>query len=131
MKQYHYALMAEIESYAQRYQCDSLDTIYFGSGTPSTYPNALLHEAVSTIRRLFGIRTDAEITIEVNPGTVAPGQVSFWQSIGITRLSIGVQSLDDDVLKRLNRHQSSHDVFSLLESASTCDVSLSVDLIIG
>lgn len=136
MGQYHRALLSEIEQYAARTAGDSsgttpLETLYFGGGTPSTYPNELLQETMTTIRRLFGIAATAEITLEVNPGTVMPGQLAFWQSLGITRLSIGVQSLNDKVLKGLNRHQSARDVLPLLEQASPLFESLSVDLIVG
>lgn len=132
MVQYHRALLAEIEAYAARYICDApVDTIYFGGGTPSTYPNELLLETMSKLRTVFGINQNAEITVEVNPGTVIPGQLEFWKSIGITRLSIGVQSLNDSVLKGLNRNQSARDVFALLEEACHIFDSLSVDLILG
>lgn len=132
MTQYHYALLAEIEVYKDTYIHEfPLETVYFGGGTPSTYPNDLLLDMLVTLKTIFGIQKNAEITVEVNPGTVRPGQLEFWKSIGITRLSIGVQSLKDSVLKDLNRHQLASDVFVLLEQASLLFDSLSIDLIVG
>lgn len=132
MTRYHRALVSEIEQYAARLVSNTpLETIYFGGGTPSTYPNELLGETVATLDRLFGIHKNAEITLEVNPGTVQPGQLACWQSLGITRLSIGVQSLNDNVLKGLNRQQSARDVLPLLEQAAPLFNSLSIDLILG
>ncbi len=132
MTQYHNAVSAEIGMYREKYFTDTpLQTLYFGGGTPSTYPNELLLDMLGILNKTFGIESGTEVTLEVNPGTVRPGQLDFWKSIGITRLSIGVQSLKDSVLQGLNRHQSVRDVFALLEQASGLFDSLSIDLIIG
>ncbi len=71
------------------------------------------------------------MTIEVNPGTVTPQKLQTWKRIGINRLSIGVQSLNDELLKSLNRHQKAADVYALLEAGSALFNNISVDLIIG
>lgn len=133
MAQYHSALMAEIAAY-KNYPgvvCDPLKTVYCGGGTPSTYPNELLLDMLGTLRTTFGIEEGAEVSIEVNPGTVRPGQLAFWRSIGVNRLSIGVQSLNDAVLKKLNRHQLVSDVTALVDQAAPMFDSLSIDLIVG
>lgn len=132
MEQYHYALMTELRLFAQQGGFKNpLNTIYFGGGTPSTYPDHLLLDTWVTLRDICKIEQDAEITIEVNPGTVRPEQLSLWKDLGINRLSIGVQSIKDDVLKALNRHQKMQDVTRLLESASQIFDNLSVDIILG
>lgn len=132
MERYHAALVKEIDqTVAQANKGTYLDTIFFGGGTPSTYPNELLLDMFGTLRKNFTFDAATEISIEVNPGTVKPGQLEFWKSLGINRLSIGVQSLKDSVLKSLNRHQKAEDVYNLLQDAQHYFDALSVDLILG
>lgn len=132
MGQYHTALKKEIELFAQHYnQKIPLDTIYMGGGTPSTYPDDMLLDMFGILRDVFIFDNQSEITIEVNPGTVRFEQLALWKSLGINRLSIGVQSLKDQVLKKLNRHQSARDVYDVLDNASQHFENLSVDFILG
>jgi len=133
MEQYHKALVAEIRKFcAGRISAQPISTIFFGGGTPSTYPDELLLDMFGTLRELFVFEPNIEITLEVNPGTVRlPDQLHMWRSLGINRLSIGVQSLKDQVLKKLNRHQTAQQVFSLIEHASELFENVSVDLILG
>ncbi len=132
MVRYHEALMQEIALFA-RYS-DSrikLETIFFGGGTPSTYPDGLLLDMFATLRKVFCISDNAEISIEVNPGTVRKEQLVLWKGLGINRISMGVQSLDDAILKKLNRHQSAADTRNLVRDAATIFENISVDLILG
>jgi oxygen-independent coproporphyrinogen-3 oxidase len=132
MGQYHQALCREIISFGTRYsQKQPVDTIYMGGGTPSTYPDDLLLDMFGTLRKLFDITQSTEITLEVNPGTVRKEQLCVWKDVGINRLSIGVQSLKDSVLKDLNRHQSVEDVAYVLQHASALFDNISVDFILG
>ena len=132
MKRYHQALVKEIELFAKSHTGkEPLKTIFFGGGTPSTYPDELILDMFAILKRSFVINQDTEVSIEVNPGTVRIEQLTLWQQIGINRLSIGVQSLNDKVLKNLNRHQSAQDVAFVLEKAQSSIENVSVDLIIG
>lgn len=132
MHDYHKSLMAEIETFAHQVpQKLSLDTIYLGGGTPSTWPNELLLDMSGRLRSMFCMDSISEITIEANPGTVEPGKLEVWKEAGITRISIGVQSLDDAVLANLNRHQKASDVYKLIHTAAPLFNNLSIDLIIG
>jgi oxygen-independent coproporphyrinogen-3 oxidase len=132
MAQYHHALLQEIEqNIILLPEKPALKTIYFGGGTPSTYPIPLLLDTSATLRRYFHFDQSTEFTIEVNPGTVTPELLSVWSEIGVNRLSIGVQSLKDVVLKSLNRHQTRADVERLLGEASKLFKNLSVDFILG
>jgi oxygen-independent coproporphyrinogen-3 oxidase len=71
MERYHHALMKEIQAYANQVSSkQELDTIFLGGGTPSTWPDNLLLDTFGTLRRVFTIAEHAEISIEVNPGTV-------------------------------------------------------------
>lgn len=132
MERYHLALTAEInKTVSTKNKGTFLDTIFFGGGTPSTYPNELLLDMFGILKENFTFNAATEISIEVNPGTVIPGQLELWKSLGINRLSIGVQSLKDNVLKSLNRHQKAEDVYKLLNEAQYHFDALSVDLILG
>jgi oxygen-independent coproporphyrinogen-3 oxidase len=132
MEQYHTALMREIEAFVrQSSKKHTLQTIYFGGGTPSTYPTHLLLDMVSILKDGFDFLPGIEITIEVNPGTVNLEQLQAWKRMGINRLSIGVQSLKDSVLKKLNRHQSIDDVHRVLAWADGLFENVSVDFILG
>jgi len=84
-----------------------------------------------TLKEEYNLDPSAEITLEVNPGTVTPEKVVAWKQAGINRLSIGVQSLQDAVLAGLNRHQSVHDVMTTLDYTSPFFDALSIDLILG
>lgn len=132
MEQYHTALIAEIEQFAATYTgTREIDTLFFGGGTPSTYPDDLLLDTFATLKKHFSFSKDIEVSIEVNPGTVRKEQLAHWKSLGINRLSIGVQSLKDRVLQKLNRMQSAAQVSSLLQDAPEHVSNLSVDLILG
>jgi len=132
MERYHKALTQEIKQFGE--QCNEkryLETIYFGGGTPSTYPDHLLLDTFGILGEFFFFDDETEVTLEVNPGTVKPGQLELWQQLGINRMSIGVQSLNDEVLKKLNRLQKASDVYFLLDKAPTYFDNISVDVIIG
>lgn len=132
MHQYHQALIQEIESFqVQCLEKPRLQSIYFGGGTPSTYPANLLLDTFATLRKQFYFDELTEVTIEVNPGTVTIELLDAWKQAGINRLSIGVQSLKDAMLKSLNRHQTQEDVRTVLQQASQRFDNLSVDFIIG
>ena len=132
IEEYHRALIKEIENFAKGHEkMEPLKTIYLGGGTPSTYPNKLLLDTFGTLRSTFNFNQISEITIEANPGTVQADQLKVWKQVGITRLSIGVQSLNDKILENLNRHQKAKDVYRLVDRAAGMFNSLSIDLIIG
>lgn len=134
MGQYHAALKQEIVRFGQALaslDTSSLKTVFFGGGTPSTYPPELLLDISAILRSTFNFDPSYEMTIEVNPGTVTDEKLQIWKQIGINRLSIGVQSLDDTVLHSLGRKQSARDVFELLEKAQYLFNNISVDLIMG
>ncbi len=132
MGQYHAALKTEITRFVNECpQKPRLETIYIGGGTPSTWPDELLLDTSGTLNDICDLRNLAEFTIEINPGTVRPGQFEVWKACGINRLSIGVQSQKDEVLKKLNRHQKISDVLSLLDAASGYFNNISVDIIVG
>lgn len=132
LKPYHEALKKELELYAaQQTEKLELQTIYFGGGTPSTYPDELLLDMFGTLRKIADINKQTEITMEVNPGTVDRNKLAFWRDLGINRLSIGVQSLDERALKEVNRLQTTESVYAVLQQAEGLFDNVSVDLILG
>ena len=131
MTNYHNALCQEIALAAPFLKSKQLKTIYLGGGTPSTYPTDLLLDTFAILHKYFNFDKQIEITIEVNPGTVTPDLLQIWHKIGINRLSIGVQSLNDKILESLNRHQTVAQVRTLLQEACKYFENLSVDLILG
>lgn len=132
MLEYHNALIKEIDFFKQHNNTQAtIKTIFIGGGTPSTYPDKLLLDMSGTIRNVFELDDNLEFSIEVNPGTVRVEQFPIWKQAGINRLSIGVQSLNDKALHKLNRHQSARDVYFLLDQASKYFDNMSVDIIIG
>jgi oxygen-independent coproporphyrinogen III oxidase len=123
-------LVAEIELYAPIGEGTLFDTLFFGGGTPSLLTPAQLERVLSRLRSSFALAGDAEITLEANPGTIDPEKLSACRSLGVNRLSIGVQSLDDQELKFLSRiHDSKEAVDSVLLARQAGFDNISIDLI--
>jgi oxygen-independent coproporphyrinogen-3 oxidase len=78
-------------------------TIYFGGGTPSLFPPAQIFRLITAVAELCGIAPAAEVTLEVNPGTVTRETLRGYRAAGVNRLSIGIQSFDDEKLRLLGR----------------------------
>jgi oxygen-independent coproporphyrinogen-3 oxidase len=132
LEPYHQKMKKEIEIFGQKLpEKLDLQTIYFGGGTPSTYPDNLLLDTFATLKKIANFDEHTEITIEVNPGTVTREKLELWQKLGINRLSIGVQSLNERALKEVNRLQTTEDVFAALQLAQGLFENVSVDFILG
>ncbi|QQR53399.1 radical SAM family heme chaperone HemW [bacterium] len=133
MLQYHDALVKEIQYFFDHYRLvqQEIDTVFLGGGTPSTYPTDLLLDTFIILKKNLHFQKDAEITIEVNPGTVIEKQVLEWVKMGINRVSVGVQSLKDGVLHELNRMQTKQQVITLMDFLPHYIENISVDLIMG
>ena len=132
MVDYQKALLKEMEDFSRESGSkNNFRTIYIGGGTPSTWPDELLLDMFGRLNDMFCLDAVEEITIEANPGTVRQEQLVLWKELGITRISVGVQSLNDIVLKKLNRHQTAVDVEYVLATASSYFENISVDFIVG
>src|SRR4051794_37252880 len=81
----------------------ALSSLYLGGGTPSLLPTRALAELVGVVRARYGLRPGAEVTVEVNPGPDERGDLGAMRTLGVTRISIGAQSMDDGVLPSLGR----------------------------
>lgn len=107
-------------------------TIFFGGGTPSLLSPKQFESIFNSIRRNFSLTDDAEITIEANPGTVSFGNLRDLHSLGINRISFGVQSANAFELKMLERAHNFFDVIEAVTSARKAGFNnLNLDLIYG
>lgn len=96
-------LCGEIHREAQKYKLYEVVTVFLGGGTPSLLSADQTAQVMSVLRADYRLSPDAEITMEVNPGTVTEQKASAWRGAGINRLSIGLQSAEDEELKLLGR----------------------------
>ena len=127
-------IVADIKAAGEKYgEGRAVDTVYIGGGTPSILEPELIGEILETARKSFSVASDAEISMEVNPGTVTWEKLRTYRRAGVNRLSIGCQSLDDKVLKNLGRIHTAaqfRDTFSLAREAGfkniSCDLMFSV-----
>lgn len=127
---YTNAVVHEIGNSYKR--CEEVDTIYIGGGTPTYLDNREIKRILGVIRENFVITKTCEITIECNPGTVDEKKLNELYGCGINRLSIGCQSADDQILKRLGRVHSFSDFLECVKSARRSGFeNISVDLMFG
>ncbi len=128
LERYTQALLCEIEARAS----GSADTVYFGGGTPSLFAPAQLQQILSTLSRKIQLSPNPEITLEVNPATAQAEAIKAWRSIGINRLSIGVQSTRPENLKLLGRVHMVVDAQTLMHEARSAGFeNISCDLMYG
>ncbi|MBA2372689.1 MAG: radical SAM protein, partial [Chloroflexi bacterium] len=107
-----------------------LETAYLGGGTPSLLPPDAVARLVGRIRDRFGLAADAEVTLESNPGRDERGDPAAWRQAGITRLSIGAQSLDPVELADLGRRHTPADVADTIAAAREAGIgSIGLDLL--
>ena len=102
-EKYVNALIAQIKDFRSEAKNKLVDTIYFGGGTPSLLSGDAMLRIMKTIRSVFRVAEEAEISMEANPGTLNPEKLSAYREAGINRLSLGLQSADPGELKRLGR----------------------------
>lgn len=108
----------------------SLSTLYFGGGTPSHLGPDGVAALVEVVRSRFTVEGDAEITLETNPEDVTPSAVPAWVGAGINRLSLGIQSFDDNALQWMHRTHSADDSARAIATARAGGIdNLSIDLI--
>lgn len=101
---YKNRLLDEIKSYGNSVGGDYfVDTVFIGGGTPSLLEAGTIQDMVHQIKESFQVNRDAEITIEANPGTLGKEKLEEYLAVGINRLSMGIQSFDDDLLAALGR----------------------------
>lgn len=102
-ERYVRALIREIQSQLECPSGTPADTVFFGGGTPSILSGEQIGRIMEALRERFDILPDAEISLEMNPGTADPGKILEFKKAGINRLSMGVQSMHDEELRLLGR----------------------------
>jgi oxygen-independent coproporphyrinogen-3 oxidase len=124
------ALHCEITLYADYAGREIFETVFFGGGTPSLLSPQQLERILSRLHHTFSISSDAEITVETNPGTVTQEKLAAYRALGVNRLSIGVQSFHEDELKFLTRIHDSSQAVRCVELARHAGFdNVSIDLI--
>lgn len=123
--------VAALEQEIRREPRRAADTIFFGGGTPSLLEPPEIGALIRACRDTFDMSDDAEITLETNPETATAERLAAFRDAGVNRLSFGVQSFDDDELKRLGRiHSASRAVEAISAAQRTGFASVSFDLML-
>ena len=106
---YMACLYKELKMRGEELKDYTFDTVYFGGGTPSYIPPKLILGAMNRIRECFHLAKDAEVTLELNPGTIGENKVKTYREAGINRYSIGLQTAVDEQLEDLGRIHTARD----------------------
>jgi oxygen-independent coproporphyrinogen-3 oxidase len=131
-ERYVRAVAREVERFDLAGPRAEVDTVYFGGGTPSLLTPAQVSGLLDAVRRRFRVSAAAEVTLEMNPGTVTPEALRALRAAGVNRASFGAQTFDERELKRLGRTHTAEDArrtLSLLRDAGFTNISF--DLIAG
>lgn len=122
-------LLAEICLEGPGYAAYEVQTVFFGGGTPSLLPPAQMGRIMECLRRCFCFAGDAEVSLEANPGTVTAESLRAYRRLGINRLSLGLQSANDERLRRLGRIHTYGlflEAYEAARSAGFCNVNVDV-----
>ncbi len=131
-RQYVNALCREIEAYRVISKEYRVQTIFFGGGTPSYIDADLLCEVFDTIQNVFDVAGNAEITIEGNPDSLKTDKLKKYQKAGVNRLSIGLQSTNDEMLFRIGRIHNYNQFIAAYKSARQAGFNnINIDLMSG
>jgi putative oxygen-independent coproporphyrinogen III oxidase len=129
-REYAQALRAELRRIGAAVPEARLDTVFIGGGTPSLLDVALLRGILAEIRACFTVPPGAEVTMEANPSSTTPRKAEQWLAAGVTRVSLGVQSLDPDALAFLERvHDADRAVTAVRAVQAAGFVHVNTDLI--
>lgn len=129
-KKYINFLLNEIKNCP--YGDQKVDSIFIGGGTPSCIDKEFIKKILKTIEEKFYVVKDAEITIESNPNSLNLEKLKFYRQIGINRLSMGVQSLNNKQLKKIGRLHNKKQVFQALKNAKNAGFeNISCDFLLG
>ena len=124
-------IIQEIEFNQKRFNKKNISTIYFGGGTPSLIKDIYLEKIIKKLYLKFQINNKCEITIEANPDDITVKKLKNWKKMGVNRISLGVQSFDDKILKKLNRIHDHKKAIKSIELIKKHFTNYSVDLMFG
>lgn len=126
---WHNALLADLAHYAAGTAGRTVTSLYFGGGTPSLMAPATVAALIDGVRALWPTSADMEITLETNPTSGERTRLAEFRAAGVNRISIGVQSLDDEALAFLGRTHTAHDALAVLDEAAALFDRYTFDLI--
>jgi oxygen-independent coproporphyrinogen-3 oxidase len=125
------SICQEIKQEKNYLEGKSVETIYFGGGTPSLLTKEEIEQLLTVISSNFNVLSSPEITLEANPDDINDEQLKDWQAIGINRLSIGLQSFLQEDLDWMNRAHNANESKEAVELAKSYGFNLTIDLIYG
>jgi oxygen-independent coproporphyrinogen-3 oxidase len=125
------ALQTELELRKHEFEGETVETIYFGGGTPSVLEIEEIAAILGTIHECYTVVENAEVTLEANPDDLSTAKISQLANSPINRLSIGVQSFDAEDLKLMNRAHNASEAMACIEAARAVFDNISIDLIYG
>lgn len=113
----------------EKHRDEEVETIFFGGGTPSIIPAPQMEELLKVMTSSFHIKPDAEFTSEANPGTLREDWLMVMQKYGLNRISLGVQSANDELLEKIGRIHSFSDAQNAVQLSRACGIkNLNVDM---
>ncbi len=115
IEEYINDLIKEIEIYSKLISKYVIDSIFIGGGTPSSIDSKFIGEIFEKLYSSFNIDSKAEITIEVNPGTINKKKLEAYKDFGINRISLGAQSLNDKILQNIGRIHNEQDILNTIK----------------
>lgn len=122
------ALLLDLQTELPNIWGRPVETVFIGGGTPSLFQAASIERLLSGVRALVPLQPQAEITLEANPGTFEKEKFRGFKDAGITRLSIGVQSFNDQALQALGRIHSRHEALAAIDAALALFERVNIDL---
>ncbi|WP_210093128.1 radical SAM family heme chaperone HemW [Ruegeria sp. HKCCSP346] len=128
-KQWLSAYLSELKRSAAETPDRVLNTIFFGGGTPSLMAPETVAAVIDTARALWRPANDMEITLEANPGSVEAGRFAAYRDAGVNRVSMGIQAMNDEDLRRLGRIHTAAEARAAFDIARNCFNRVSFDLI--
>jgi oxygen-independent coproporphyrinogen-3 oxidase len=129
--QYTTALIRDLEAMLPSVWGRRIHTMFIGGGTPSLFPAAQIDALLSAVRARLPLEPDAEITMEANPGASEAGRFRGYREAGVNRLSLGIQSFDDAMLKALGRIHSADEARRAIGMAMDTFGNVNIDLMYG
>jgi len=125
-------LISEVRTVSEMYDCSELKTLYFGGGTPSLLPVDLTRSIYKEVQECFGFANECEVTLEANPNDLTATNLAAWRELGVNRLSIGIQSFQEEDLRALSRVHSVEQAHRAVEMARASGfANINIDLIFG
>ena len=126
------ALCSELYRRKEYLQDLPVTTLYFGGGTPSRLSAQQIGQVIDCIRNTYAIDSLEELTVECNPDDITSAYVSALKALGVNRISMGVQSFDDNLLRFLGRRHTAAQAISAVQTCKECGITnISIDLMYG